>query len=103
MQIKRKIVANRENERTILSIHHDGHPLTCPIKQPVAVQNQFGSMSFIEHNCNSKCVAFNLKKVGDRDLFCCHQANEMIYDVEIETGITEIESNSGLKLIKSGE
>jgi len=96
MEIKRKIVATRENERTILTITHDGFPLTCPLKPPTAIQNQLGSLNFIEHNCSSKCVGFNVRKKRGSELhwFKCKFMNIGMFQVEIDNGLNQDGENS---------
>lgn len=96
MEIKRKIVATRENDRTILTITHDGFPLTCPLKPPTAIQNQLGSLNFIEHNCSSKCVGFNVNNVQLQNyhVFNCHFCDSMDFEVEIDNGLNQNGENS---------
>jgi len=96
MEIKRKIIATRENERTILTITHEGFPLTCPLKPPTAIQNQLGSLSFIEHNCSNKCVGFNIFKYEDEKThgFKCQFQYKTQFDVEIDNGLNQDGQNS---------
>lgn len=100
MEIKRKISATRDGERIILTITHEGQPLTCPLKQPIPVQNQFGSMNFIEHNCSSKCIGFDIIKISDgKSIFECKFSHGRHFDVEIDNGLNENSTNLEPKIM----
>jgi hypothetical protein len=106
MKIKRKLIATNENDRIIMSIQHDGHALTCPIKQPVPIQNQFGSMSFIEHNCTSKCIGFDIKTndlMDGKSFFHCGHSQNCCFEVEIDNGINENQTIKSLKFLNTGD
>lgn len=102
MKIKRTIVATRDNEQIILTVTHEGRPLTCPLKQPIPVQNQFGSMNFIEHNCSSKCIGFDLtdNENGQNYFICSFFGYHHMIDVIIDNGINEIEGEKFPKILK---
>ncbi len=38
----------------------DGSPKFCPLKPPVATQNNLGSLNFLEFPCTSNCACFQL-------------------------------------------
>ena len=59
-----KLIKNESGIDTLQS--DNGNELTCPIKQPVPTQNQLGSVSFIEHSCNSRCVFFQTIELSDK-------------------------------------
>ena len=63
----------KEGSKTINKIvDTQGIEMTCAIKQPIPVQNQLGSMSMIEHSCNSQCIFFNITiKDGGFPYFQC--------------------------------
>jgi hypothetical protein len=59
-----KLIINESGIKTLEN--NNGIELTCPIKQPVPTQNQLGSVSFIEHACNSKCVFFQIIDIPEK-------------------------------------
>ena len=68
-----KLIKNESGINTLQS--DNGIELTCPIKQPVPTQNQLGSVSFIEHSCNSRCVFFQTIQIPGNPLeFNCLMA-----------------------------
>ena len=53
-------------------VDHQGMELSCALKQPIPTQNQFGSLSLINHSCTSGCIFFNLDiKDGGFPYFQC--------------------------------
>jgi hypothetical protein len=67
----------KENNFDLLTIvDHQGMPLYCGIKQPIPTQNQFGTLSMIEHQCNSRCIFFNIDiKDGGFPYFSCKNSH----------------------------
>jgi hypothetical protein len=53
-----KLIIHESGNKTLEN--EFGTELTCPIKQPVPTQNKLGTLSFIEHKCNSNCVFFKV-------------------------------------------
>ena len=71
----------------------DGSPKFCPLKPPVATQNNLGSLSFIEFPCTSGCACFQLDFLSSPGevIFNCSATN-LTADVDY---ITENTENTG--------
>ena len=61
----------------------DGSPKFCPLKPPVATQNNLGSLSFIEFPCTSQCACFQMDFITSpgETIFNCSATN-LTVDVE---------------------
>jgi hypothetical protein len=85
----------KENNFDIIKVVDDqGMELSCAIKQPIPTQNQFGSVSLIEHSCNSRCIFFNIDiKDGGFPYFSCKNSH---MDEELALIYTEKPAESNI-------
>jgi hypothetical protein len=80
-----KVKFSTQNGKEIKLLQDDDEsPKFCPLKAPVATQNQLGSVSFIEFPCTSTCVCFHLDFVESPSdvLFCC-SATQTCIEVDL--------------------
>lgn len=88
-----KVKVTTQNGKEVKLLQElDGSPKFCPLKPPVATQNNLGSLSFIEFPCTSGCACFVLDFISapPEVIFNCSATNLSIdVDFEVEnTGNT---------------